>query len=348
MSSKKELILLYCLFSLASISFAKGRARESFQHFFGDVKAEITTVLAQNCSSELESYRKEDVTLYGTWCVKTYSCVAEHLSGYTSANMAASGVLLGLTPWILSTLGSSTIEMSLLSSRRPVLAFLLVLGSPALLPTKPFEEYNPIEKVLTGKQGQWTPSPLLGPNARRLVMLEFFLAAGCIGNLAQLSWTLALNTISTMSCDDSDTLVELWIALAIIAHFLGIITFFSRAEIKVSEREKHSHFRRARHWYGLLREGRLCVNQEHLDFTWGNENLKFAIWSWLAAVYTVAHLTFGTAVLSSLSFVGEYSQTPSSEFQQCEENLVLIIIQVSPMLPTSLLGSLFLRSCVVV
>jgi hypothetical protein len=30
-----------------------------------------------------------------------------------------------------------------------------------------------------------------------------------------------------MSCDDSDTLVELWIGLAIIAHILGIVQLFS-------------------------------------------------------------------------------------------------------------------------
>jgi hypothetical protein len=157
MTSRNRLILFFFLLSFAGGSSAKGRLRESFQHFYSDVEAEISRILAQSCSSELEAYLKEDVILYGTWCVKTYSCVAENLSGYTSANMAASGVLLG-------TLGSTTVEMSLLSTRRPLLSVLLVLGSPAMLPTKPFKEYNPIEKLLNQKKGQLTPPKIPGPS----------------------------------------------------------------------------------------------------------------------------------------------------------------------------------------
>jgi hypothetical protein len=127
-----------------------------------------------------------------------------------------------------------------------------------------------------------------------------------------------------MSCDDSDTLVELWIALAIFAHFLGIVTFFFRAEVRVSETEGQRRFRRARHWIGFRREGRLCVNQGRLEFTWGEENWNFFVCSWLAAVYTVAYLTFRTAVLSSLSLVSKHPQ--SSTFPRAHVNNSLIIL----------------------
>lgn len=310
MFSKFKLLSLYFLFSLVGTTFARGRLRDSYQHFFPDVQTEVTKVLGQNCSSLFESYREEQVTLYGTYCVKTYSCILQNLSEYTKANMASATVLLGLTPWILSTMGSTTIEMSLLSSRRPLLAALLVLGSPTMKPTRPFEYYNPFADQLALGKGQWAPSKVTGTRRFIFVLLEFLVASGSIANLATMSWTLGLNTIAVISCDDSDSLVELWIALAIFAHLFGIITFFSRAEIHTDRRERASIsvFQKARDWLSLIWEFKLCVNQKPLNVTWGEENWKFAFWSWFAAGYTVAHLLFGTLVFSSLSFVGQCSR----------------------------------------
>jgi hypothetical protein len=281
--------------------------RDSYQHFFPDVRAEITEALIQNCSSLFKSYLQEDIILYGSYCVKIYSCIVENLDQYTQANMASWGVLLGLTPWLLSTLGSTTIEMSLLSSRRPLLAAMLVLGSPAMNPVRAFDDYNPIEKQLLLGLKQWAPSKVSGTRCAFYILLEFAAAAASIANLATMSWTLARNTISTMSCDDSDTLAELWIGLVLFTHLFGIITLVSRAEIEVDgeERDVKWKFRKVRHWLRLVREFRLCVNQQPLQITWGEENWKFFFWSWLAAFYTVAHLAFGTLVFSSLSFVGE-------------------------------------------
>jgi hypothetical protein len=313
MSTTNKLFILFFLLSLAGTSLARGRLRDSYQHFFPDVRAEITEALTQNCSSLFNSYLQEDVILYGSYCVKTYSCIVENLDQYTQANMASSGVLLGLTPWLLSTLGSTTIEMSLLSSRRPLLAAMLVLGSPAMNPVRAFVDYNPIETQLSPGDKYLAPSKVSGTTCAFYILLEFVAAAASIANLATMSWTLARNTISTMSCDDSDILAELWIGLALFTHLFGIITFVSRAEIGVDceERDAKWNFRKARLWLGLVREFRLCVNQQPLQTTWGKENWKFFFWSWLAAFYTVAHLAFGTLVFSSLSFVGECSRTLS-------------------------------------
>ena len=81
-----------------------------------------------------------------------------------------------------------------------------------------------------------------------------------------------------MSCDDSDTLVELWIGLALFTHLFGIITFLSRAEIEVNREERDAkwNFRKARHWLGLVREFRLCVNQQPLQTTWGKKIGNFS------------------------------------------------------------------------
>ncbi len=188
---------MFLLFCLAETSFARGRLRDSYQHFFPGDQAEITEALTQNCSSLFESYLQEEVILYGSYCVKTYSCILENTDQYIQANMASSAVLLDLTLWILNSLGSTTIEMSELSSRRPLLAVMPVLGSPAMDPVKAFENHDPIDKQISRQDGQWSPSKISGMRSNFYV-LEFIAATESIANLATMSWTLGRNTISTI------------------------------------------------------------------------------------------------------------------------------------------------------
>lgn len=72
--------------------------------------------------------------------------------------MARAAVLLDLARWILGTLGSSTTEMSLLSSRQPVWVALLVLSSPAMNSIEIFEHHISIEEYSPYIQGTRTGS----------------------------------------------------------------------------------------------------------------------------------------------------------------------------------------------
>jgi hypothetical protein len=132
---------------------------------------------------------------------------------YTKANMASAAVLLGLTLVILATLGSSTTELSLLSSHRPVLAFLLVLGSPAVNPIRTYDYPDPKVEVRE-KKWRWDfPKHSQIPKRSQTrnivcVIVELFFAIGSVANLAELCRTIALNTIAVMSCDFSDVVVE--------------------------------------------------------------------------------------------------------------------------------------------
>lgn len=68
-------------------------------------------------------------------------CVLEASSDFVKANMASAGVLLGITPFALSVLGSSSEESALLYviSRRPLLTSLLLAGAPVVTALRPFE-----------------------------------------------------------------------------------------------------------------------------------------------------------------------------------------------------------------
>jgi hypothetical protein len=282
------------------------RARESFQHFFSDVEAELSKAVINNCSDLLRQYQHEHITFYGVYCVKTYSCIMSNITEYTKANMASAAVLLGLTPTILATLGSSTTELSLLSSHRPALALLLVLGSPAMNPIRTFDYHDPLKEIQKKKWRWYFPKQSQVPNhprARNIisVIIQLVFAIGSITNLAVLCRSIALETISVMSCDFSDTIVPLWIGLAVFAHLGGIITFSKRYELVYPSQMKTT-YRRIRRW--LRYEFSLCKTHKDHESKWWQENRGFVVWSFLTSIHTTVHLTAGILIFSSLSFVG--------------------------------------------
>src|SRR5436305_14074691 len=90
-----------------------------------------------------------------------------------------------------ATLGSRTTELSLLSSHRPVLAFLLVLGSPAVNPIRTYD-YPDSKVEVREKKWRWDfPKHSQIPKRSQTrnivcVIIELFFAIGSVANLAEL------------------------------------------------------------------------------------------------------------------------------------------------------------------
>ena len=283
------------------------RERQSFEHFFPDVEAELSKAVTDKCFDVVQKYRHEHVKLYSAYCTKAYSCSMNNVTEYTKANMASAAVLLGLTPTILTTLGSSTTELPLLSSHRPMLAALLVLGSPALNPIRTFDYHTSVEEFQE-KKWRWCFSKHLlkskrsptGNNIR--VIVQLLLVIGSIANLADICRTVAFNAISVMSCDWSDVVVELWIALALPAYGCGIYTFYRRY--------KMSH---PGAW--LQYELTLCATHKSQGIRLETEESRaFVVCSFVTSVYTIIRLAAGTLILSSLSLIGMLSLLSSADF----------------------------------
>ena len=76
------------------------------------------------------------------------NCLVQNLDGSSSLFLAVTGVVLGLAPTILSILGSNTVETALLSSKRPLLGFLLSLAAPVITPIRAFEQIDPCDFLL--------------------------------------------------------------------------------------------------------------------------------------------------------------------------------------------------------
>jgi hypothetical protein len=114
--------------------------------------------------------------------------------------MASADVLLGLTPAILAALGSSTSELSRLLALRPVLGFLMVLGSPAANPIRTFDYHSP-KTDLKIKPGELEIPELSDAKDRLLAIFQLLCGLGCVINLGFLCATINLYSVLVMSCD---------------------------------------------------------------------------------------------------------------------------------------------------
>jgi hypothetical protein len=292
-------LVIGLLFLWFSDSVQASRPRISFQHWFPDVDEELSGIVANNCSQELQEYLDERIVLYGVHCVRTFNCIVSNCKEYTKANMASATVLLGLLPAVLAALGSSTTELSRLSAQRPLLAILMVLGSPAANPIRTFDYHDP-EKDLKFEDGELEIKEHPAVNDRLIALFQLACGLGCVVNLGQLCWTINLYSVSVMSCDYSDILVEMWVLAALVTHFLGVMTFLTRA--------KTTYIRglSKRHWLKdwLRNEVSTCVKHTSHKLTWRPENKKFIILSCCTSVFTIIHLAYGTIQFSSMFFVG--------------------------------------------
>jgi hypothetical protein len=263
------------------------------------VEVELSGIVANNCSKEFQEYLDERIVQYGEHCVKTFNCIVSYCTEYTKANMASAAVLLGLLPAILAALGSSTSELSRLSARRPLLAILMVLGSPAANPIRTFDYHSP-KKDLKFKPGELEIPELSEAKDRLLAIFQLLCGLGCVTNLGFLCATINFYSVSVMSCDYSDILVEMWIVAALFTHLFGVLTFLTRA------RTSYSDVVSKRRWWKDWRrnEFRTCIKHTDHKLKWKDENTAFIIMSWITSVFTIIHLAYGTLQFSSMFFVG--------------------------------------------
>jgi hypothetical protein len=133
---------------------------------------------------------------HGVRTTPVVACILSNVDETIKANMASASVVLGLTPTILSILGSSTADISLLSiiGNRPLLVFLLAAGSPAVSPTTPFKRLDPLQGITTN--GPSHAMPISGWSRVIIVAIEYIFTCGAIANIVSVSWQLCIQMVS--------------------------------------------------------------------------------------------------------------------------------------------------------
>lgn len=248
-----------------------------FHQFFPEWNTALLEVLQDQsnlyCINQLEIYRAGGSR--SAWNI--VSCLMDAMPSFRQAEMNAVSVLLGLTPTIIQTLGPTTVQTSVVSLRRPLLALMVALGTPAVRPQGAKELVRAVLRLASsssmanaaggGGGPKGTQSPGVGNNAPSLTgltavplgnsttspcrdsrsfrrqcletIVTYALIAGCMVNNGFLAWNLGCWCIVSFEPSTS-WLPPLWIYLAGAIHLLAVTTL-SRLVSKVrGGSSKHS------------------------------------------------------------------------------------------------------------
>lgn len=141
------------LLFLINTVVAANHTKPHFQHWFPQMREDFTYMLEHNCSHEYElylndQYQNDQNPLHHKSCTScaigpVVKCIYDEAWGVSGLMMQAAQVVLGLLPTILTFTGASKVETGILSLRRPVLAFFLSAGAPAVNPLRTAEYCAP-------------------------------------------------------------------------------------------------------------------------------------------------------------------------------------------------------------
>ena len=127
------------------------------------------------------------------------TCLLQNIDDYDKADMNSAAVLLGLSPTILAYFGPTVGEMALISSRRPVLAVLAVLGAPAVFATRPFN-FNSPGKSLKKNAGNFVLHRQAPFRAAVITTVQYLLSSLAVANCLLNSVQLGTSTILSWKC----------------------------------------------------------------------------------------------------------------------------------------------------
>lgn len=297
---------------LAALLFAQAAQcipTRQFDQFFPGWNSLIQKLLREKCSEQLKTYKSEimpvgpDVGL-SSLVTPVIDCLLTEFPEFRKTELAASAVILGAMPTILQTIGSLTVEMALLSLRRPFLSFLLAAGSPAVQTMKSGQFSETLAAFVEKGEStrlpgfRWTaiPRPL-----RPLVsVVEYILVGGAVANVVMLAYQLGVHAIVVFA-PETIFMLPLWTFLAVIIHVGGVIALHFRVKI-VSASPTLSRRRDSGFAAWVPNEVIPSGLQPTRHLQWREENIGFLAMSWLLGIGTLAHVVFGTLIFSSLLF----------------------------------------------
>ena len=223
-------------------------------------------------------------------------------------------MLLGLTPTLLAAISPSVGEISLLSSNRPLLSFLLSPGGPSVFCFRTLSYDDPLER-LREADGMFQQEPLRRQGAKEFLvsMCQYLLALASIANVVELSTRLGLRTIISWRCD-SWILPLVWSTLPTATHVFAVVTwYFSRTMHRVHKEEcmdigRNQTTTGARGNAVLqcfAQEMTICAARKRRGFLQyrGREGFWVLFGSIGGSFLAFVSLMFGTLTLSSLLFI---------------------------------------------
>ncbi|KAH8898757.1 hypothetical protein GQ53DRAFT_816987 [Thozetella sp. PMI_491] len=269
----------------------------------------VQNITASACKSELDDYKTGNGSNInrpngGNSALVTplIDCILNEFPESRKTELAASAVILGLLPTILQSLGSTLAETGLLSLRGPLLAILIALGSTTVAGAKSAEFTNILRKLVDLEEhARSDTTQLRFPRIRGFLqasisVLETLAVGGAVANMVYLSYILGVHA-DVVFARETVFLVPLWTLIAAVIHIGGIMTVLVRVRLVMPTQINPSILGFA----GWAQDQfTCCAFQTPRKLEWKEESLSYHSLTYLIELGTVAHVVFGTLVLSGL------------------------------------------------
>ncbi|KAF1995336.1 hypothetical protein P154DRAFT_346501 [Amniculicola lignicola CBS 123094] len=193
----------YALLLVSIAQSASAHLNGQYETYFPDYKT-VKALIRDNCTEEWNMVQ-EDKSRGGYGVTK---CILENMGEMDKAELAITAVILGLLPMALQMIGPRVEEIARLGMQRPLLAWLMSIGSPCATLDHQKPEFDMFESKPEGKFGDgdgdeplWPSFLDRHPGTGKVVisLLEYFLVIVSAGNAVLLGYQLSFWTVSLVS-----------------------------------------------------------------------------------------------------------------------------------------------------
>ena len=309
-------------FVLSSLSYSSSASntfsRHKFEAWFGTYAHHFEESSTITCNETFQQYKnpRSDSSVPKFSIAHHADCILANTTETIKANMASAGVMLGLMPSLISSLGPSLTEASTLLVERPFLSWLLAIGAPAFYP---FRASDHQDSLRTLKQPFRALPRILSSFWIHvsISLLQYLLALAAGVNVLAASLELGLKTIPSWKKEQS-YLPLIWIILSLVIHVCAMIRLrliskkernhldnaSSLGDINQQKKSQNPH---KKAYKSLIRlfifETRLCVMRERYHISYDNKTFLGYVLDAALPVLVVVHLFVGTMIFSSLLFI---------------------------------------------
>lgn len=282
---------------LGLLPFTMGFSSLKFQEWFPDFEADLSpSWTTGGCRTAYSNYLYHRTEHHDT-CGALLECILDNTNEKRKTTMASASVALALTPPLLAGLGQSLAEISLLSTKRPVLSALLALGAPAMYPTRVYEYTHPPDALLhlSGKRGL----PRLPPSFAIVVsILEYLLAAGTVANNIELAIRIGVRAVLAWACN-SWAIPLVWVLYPVSLHVIATLGYrYMTPAVPVRDAS------RGRLWNILMTEATPSCNCEVFPIPKDGPTATAILLQIFASALAFVHVVLGILTLASLIFIG--------------------------------------------
>ncbi|KAL9613066.1 MAG: hypothetical protein Q9167_002365 [Letrouitia subvulpina] len=246
------------------------------------------------------------------------TCLLQNIDDYDKADMQSATIILGLMPTILSYVGPTVGEMALVSSRRPVLAVLVMLGAPAVYATRPFAYISPADSLEKDVGNNFVLHKQTPLRAAMMTIAQYLFLSLAVTNCLLNSVQLGTSTILSWKCQcvivqspmrTIDVKEDYSLPFLVIFVDWKEVILLTPINLQTSRRLNQKSTPKGNPSGVLMRwlwnEANPSANHAKPEFNIGTPEARIAVClNWIAVILAYAHWIFGTLVFSSTLFIG--------------------------------------------